>query len=34
MASSGSGTSEFIPHADDVRGFVYDVESGRLSEVS
>ena len=27
-------TSEFIPHADDVRGFVYDVESGQLTEVS
>lgn len=26
-------TSEFIPHVSDVRGFVYDVETGRLSEV-
>ena len=26
--------SPFIPHKDSVRGFVYDVESGRLSEVS
>jgi carbonic anhydrase len=26
-------TSEFIPHSDDVRGFVYDVENGRLTEV-
>ena len=26
-------SSEFIPHTGDVRGFVYDVESGRLSEV-
>ncbi|MEA2444914.1 MAG: carbonic anhydrase [Thermoleophilales bacterium] len=26
-------SSEFIPFTDDVRGFVYDVESGRLSEV-
>jgi carbonic anhydrase len=26
-------SSEFIPHGDDVRGFVYDVETGRLSEV-
>jgi carbonic anhydrase len=27
------GSSEFIPFTDDVRGFVYDVETGRLSEV-
>jgi carbonic anhydrase len=26
--------SPFIPHKDSVRGFVYDVESGRLAEVS
>jgi carbonic anhydrase len=26
--------SPFIPHKDDVRGFVYDVETGRLREVS
>jgi carbonic anhydrase len=25
--------SPFIPHADNVRGFVYDVQSGRLREV-
>jgi carbonic anhydrase len=25
--------SDFLPHRDDVRGFVYDVESGRLREV-
>ncbi len=25
--------SEFVPHSDDVRGFVYEVESGRLREV-
>ena len=25
--------SPFIPHKDDVRGFVYDVETGRLTEV-
>ena len=27
-------TSPFIPHRDSVRGFVYDVKSGRLREVS
>ncbi len=26
-------TSPFIPHTDSVRGFVYDVETGRLREV-
>ena len=26
--------SPFIPHKDSIRGFVYDVESGRLREVS
>jgi carbonic anhydrase len=26
--------SPFIPHKDDVRGFVYEVETGRLREVS
>jgi carbonic anhydrase len=26
-------SDEFIPHVDDVRGFVYDVETGRLTEV-
>ena len=26
-------SSPFIPHTDSVRGFVYDVESGRLTEV-
>jgi carbonic anhydrase len=26
-------TSPFIPHLDSVRGFVYEVESGRLREV-
>jgi len=26
-------TSPFIPHKDSVRGFVYDVKSGRLREV-
>ena len=25
--------SPFVPHKDQVRGFVYDVKSGRLSEV-
>jgi carbonic anhydrase len=27
-------TSEFIPHTDQVRGFVYEVESGQLREVT
>ena len=27
-------TSPFIPRTDDVRGFVYDVDSGRLREVT
>lgn len=27
-------TSPFIPHKDSIRGFVYDVETGRLREVS
>jgi carbonic anhydrase len=26
--------SPFIPHRDNVRGFVYDVRTGRLNEVS
>jgi carbonic anhydrase len=26
--------SPFLPHRDDIRGFVYDVRTGRLSEVS
>ena len=26
-------TSPFIPYKDDVRGFVYEVETGRLREV-
>ncbi|MEJ1196557.1 MULTISPECIES: carbonic anhydrase [unclassified Streptomyces] len=26
-------TSPFLPHTDDVRGFVYDVKTGRLREV-
>ena len=26
--------SPFIPHKDNIRGFVYDVESGRLNEVA
>ena len=26
-------TSPFIPHTDDVRGFVYDVRTGSLEEV-
>jgi len=26
-------SSPFVPHKDDIRGFVYDVESGRLNEV-
>ena len=26
--------SPFLPHRDQVRGFVYDVRTGRLSEVS
>ena len=26
-------SSAFIPHGEDVRGFIYDVETGRLSEV-
>jgi carbonic anhydrase len=25
--------SPFLPHTDDVRGFVYDVRTGRLAEV-
>jgi carbonic anhydrase len=25
--------SRFIPHKDNVRGFIYEVESGRLREV-
>lgn len=28
------GTSPFIPHKESVRGFIYDVESGRLREVT
>jgi carbonic anhydrase len=28
------GASPFVPHKDQVRGFVYDVASGRLHEVS
>ncbi|MBD2818920.1 carbonic anhydrase [Streptomyces parvulus] len=27
-------TSPFLPHTDDVRGFVFDVKTGRLREVS
>ena len=27
-------TSDYLLHRDDIRGFVYDVESGRLAEVS
>jgi carbonic anhydrase len=27
-------SSPFIPHRDNVRGFVYDVRTGRLREVS
>ncbi|MBP0462099.1 beta-class carbonic anhydrase [Streptomyces montanisoli] len=27
-------TSPFLPHVDDVRGFVFDVETGRLAEVA
>ncbi|MCF3964918.1 beta-class carbonic anhydrase [Streptomyces fuscigenes] len=27
-------TSPFLPHVDDVRGFVFDVKTGRLSEVT
>jgi len=27
-------TNPFIPHKDDVRGFVYEVETGRLREVT
>ncbi|GGQ37088.1 carbonic anhydrase [Streptomyces mutabilis] len=27
-------TSPFLPHTDDVRGFVYDVKTGRLREVT
>ena len=27
-------TSPYLPHRDDVRGFVYDVESGRVREVA
>ena len=27
-------SSPFVPHKDSVRGFVYDVETGKLSEVS
>ncbi len=26
--------SPFVPHKDEIRGFVYDVETGRLNEVS
>jgi len=26
--------SDFLPHTDNVRGFVYDVKTGRLSEVA
>ncbi len=26
--------SPFVPHKDKIRGFVYDVETGRLNEVS
>jgi carbonic anhydrase len=27
-------SSPFIPHKESVRGFIYEVESGRLREVS
>ncbi|MGI9221384.1 MAG: beta-class carbonic anhydrase [Woeseiaceae bacterium] len=27
-------SSPFVPHKDSIRGFIYDVESGRLNEVS
>jgi carbonic anhydrase len=27
-------TNPFIPHTDQVRGFVFDVSTGRLSEVA
>ena len=27
-------TSPFIPHKDSIRGFVYEVETGRLREVA
>ena len=30
----GSRANPFIPHTDHVRGFVYDVETGRLEEVT
>ncbi len=26
-------SSPFVPHKDQIRGFVYDVETGRLNEV-
>jgi carbonic anhydrase len=26
--------SPFIPHKDNIRGFIYDVENGRLNEVA
>jgi len=26
-------SSPFVPHKDDIRGFVYDVETGRLNEI-
>ncbi len=32
MTQMGSGT--FIPHRDSVRGFIYDVETGKLREVA
>ena len=30
---NGIAASPFVPHKDQVRGFVYDVKSGRLEEV-
>jgi len=27
-------SSPFLPHKDDIRGFVYDVETGRLNEIN
>ena len=27
-------SSPFVPHKDDIRGFVYDVETGRLNEIN
>jgi carbonic anhydrase len=34
LSLSGLRTSPFLPHRDEVRGFIYDISSGALNEVS